>query len=57
MDTRICMAESLCYSPETITTLLISCTPIQYVFGVKKRKKIKKKKKEEEEASHPIVGF
>ena len=57
MDTRICMAESLCYSPETITTLLISCTPIQYVFGVKKIKKIKKKKKEEEEASHPIVGF
>ena len=26
MDTCICMAESLCYSPETITTLLISYT-------------------------------
>ena len=24
----ICMAEILCCSPETITTLLISCTPI-----------------------------
>ena len=29
MDTCICMAESLCCSPETITTLLIGCTPIQ----------------------------
>ena len=32
----ICMAESLRYSPETIKTLLISYTPIQNVFGVKK---------------------
>ena len=30
MDTRICMAESLCYSPETTTTLLIGYTPIQH---------------------------
>ena len=29
MDTCICMAESLCCSPETITTLLIGFTPIQ----------------------------
>ena len=29
MDTRICMAESLCCSPETITALLISYTPIE----------------------------
>ena len=29
MDTYICIAESLQHSPETITTLLISCTPIQ----------------------------
>ena len=29
MDTSICMAESLCCSPETTTTLLISYTPIQ----------------------------
>ena len=29
MDTRICMAESLRCSPETITTLLIGHTPIQ----------------------------
>ena len=29
MDACICMAESLCYPPETITTLLIGYTPIQ----------------------------
>ena len=29
MDTCICMAESLCCSPETIITLLISYNPIQ----------------------------
>ena len=29
MDTRICMAESICCSPRTITTLLIGYTPIQ----------------------------
>jgi len=29
MDTSVCMAESLCCSTETITTLLISYTPIQ----------------------------
>ena len=29
MDTCTCMAESLCCSPETITTLLIGCTPKQ----------------------------
>ena len=28
MDTYICMAESLCCSPEIITTLLIAYTPI-----------------------------
>ena len=28
MDTCICMAESLCCAPETITTLLIGYTPI-----------------------------
>ena len=37
MNTCICMAESLCCSPETITTLLIGYTPI-------KNKKLKKKK-------------
>ena len=36
MDTCICMAESLCCSPETTTTLLICYTPIQNAFGVKK---------------------
>ena len=29
MDPCICMPESLCWSPETITTLLIGYTPIQ----------------------------
>ena len=29
MDTCVCMAESLCCPPETITTLLTSYTPIQ----------------------------
>ena len=28
MDTGMCMAESLCCAPETITTLLIGYTPI-----------------------------
>ena len=29
MDTCICMAESLCCLPETITTLLIGYSPVQ----------------------------
>ena len=29
MDTYMCIAESLCCSPETITTLLIGYTSIQ----------------------------
>ena len=29
MDTCVCMAESLCCSPETTTTLLMGYTPIQ----------------------------
>ena len=29
MNTFMCMAGSLCSSPETITTLLTGCTPIQ----------------------------
>ena len=29
MDTCICTAESLCCPPETVTPLLISCTPVQ----------------------------
>ena len=35
MDTCVCVAESLCCPPETITTLLIGFTPIQNVLGVK----------------------
>ena len=37
MATCICMAESLCYSPEAVTTLLIEYTPTQNT-------KLKKKK-------------
>ena len=37
-ETCICMAESLCCSSETTTTLLIGYTPIQNVFGVLKKK-------------------
>ena len=41
MDTCICMAEYLCYSPETITKLLTGYTPIQNKkFKSKKRKQI-----------------
>ena len=39
MDTCICMAESLCCPPETITTLLISYTPTQNK-NLKKKKRI-----------------
>ena len=42
MDTYIHMAESLCASPETITTLLISYTPIQ-----NKKRFFKKREKKE----------
>ena len=42
MDTGIYMAESLCYLPETTTTLLIGCIPTQNkkfkVWGKKKEK-------------------
>ena len=42
MDTCVCMAESLCYPPETITTLLIGSTPTQNkTFSLKKKKKNK----------------
>ena len=42
IDACKCMAESLHCSPETITTSLISYTPIQKVFGVNKMKFKKK---------------
>ena len=29
MDTRICITDSLCYTPETNTTLLVNATPIK----------------------------
>ena len=43
MDTCICMSESLCYSPETVTTLLIGYTLIQS----KKWREIKRIKKKQ----------
>ena len=46
MDTCVCMAESLCCPLETITALLISYTPTQNVFGVKKKKAFTLKKNE-----------
>ena len=42
MDTYMCMTECLHCSPETITTLLISYTPIQNVSSVKKIRNYKK---------------
>ena len=36
IDTCVCMAESLCCSPEIITTLLIGYTPIKSCFKKKK---------------------
>ena len=42
MDTWTCMVESLCCSPETITTLLISYTPIRNKM-FKKQNKMQKK--------------
>ena len=49
MNICIFMAESLHCSPETITTLLIACTPILNVFGVKK---IKSKKE-----GNPVISI
>ena len=40
MDTCVCMTESLCCPPETVTTLLLDYTPIQ-------NKKFKKELKTE----------
>ena len=37
MDTSIGMVESICYSPETVKTLLISYTPVQNKMFKKKR--------------------
>ena len=45
MDTCICMAESLCCPPETITTLLINCSPIENKNFKKQTKNKRKKKK------------
>ena len=47
MDAYICMAESLCCSPETTSTFLICYTPVRNVFGVKKLKLSCKNKNKE----------
>ena len=41
MDTCMCVAESLCCSPETITTLLIDYTPIQNQNFFQKKKPLR----------------
>ena len=70
MDPSKCIAESLPYLPEIITTLLISYTPVQnkkflkivHVSGhenginVLLVKKKKKKKKEEERKKEEKIG-
>ena len=42
MDTCLCMAESSSYPPETITTLLISYTPILPLILIHQRANIMK---------------
>ena len=39
MENGICMAESLCCSPESITTLLISYIPQYKITSLKEKKK------------------
>ena len=43
MDTCICMAESLCCSSETITTLLVSAIPQNEMKSLNSEKKTSKK--------------
>ena len=52
MDTRICMAESLCCSPETTTTLLIAYTPTQ-----NKKSKVWKRKKKSSLKAEAILSI
>ena len=55
MDTCICMAEPLWCSSETITTLLISCTPVQN--KIKKKKKYTTTKEFACLVSAPLVAY
>ena len=57
MVTCICMAEYLHCSPEATTILLISYTPMQNVFGVKKIKLKKTMKIKKKLSSVDKVGF
>ena len=45
MDTRMCVAESLCCAPEIIRTLSMGYTPIKRKFFKKKEIYASKKKK------------
>ena len=45
-DTRVCMTEFPCSSPETVTTLLIGYAPIQDMTFIWKRKKKKQQTSE-----------
>ena len=53
----IYMAKFICFLPETVTTLLIVYTPIQNVFGVKKKKLKSKTKKQTKDSARPKVRF
>ena len=57
MVTCICMAEYLHCSPEATTILLISYTPMQNVFGIKKIKFKKTMKIKKKLSSVDKVGF
>ena len=50
MDTCICIAESLCYAPETITTLLISYTKLKVQKKMNKQTKQNKQQKKKPKA-------
>ena len=56
-DSWVCVAKSLRCSPDTITTLLSSYTPIQNVFGIKKIKIKFKKNSVEIHLYFMIVSF
>ena len=51
MDTCVCVAESLCSLPETVTTLIFSYAPIQ------NKRFNKKKKKREREREMKDLGW
>ena len=57
MDTCICMAESLCCSPETLTTLLNGYTPIENKKFKKKNLKERSEKERDADSSEILSGY